>query len=204
MTENQAEVVELNMKSYKVCFIGHRKVEEREKVFERVKEVVKRLIEDAGVREFLFGSRSEFDVICHSVVTGFIEKVSGIKRINYTCKSEWFIHESEREKIEKVYSSSLHKEVHLCGYEEEVHHKTKYVAGIASYVERNRAMIDDSDICVFYYNESYTPSPRRHSKKELFPYLPKSGTRLAYDYAKRKQKKIINVFNDNCNININM
>ena len=181
----------------KCCFIGHRKVEEEEKVFEKVRSVVGNLIEKENVREFLFGSRSEFDDLCHEVVTGFMKKMTDIKRIKYTCVSEGFTLESERLRLEKLYSNFLNEKVYLRGYEKEVHHKTRLVAGVASYVERNRAMIDDSDVCVFYYNESYLPALRRHSKKDLVPYQPKSGTRLAYDYAKKKHKKIINIFDDN-------
>ncbi len=43
-------------------------------------------------------------------------------------------------------------------------------------------MIDKSDICVFYYNEKLTYKYRS------------SGTKWAYEYAKRKNKKLINVF----------
>ena len=49
--------------------------------------------------------------------------------------------------------------------EEEVEHKTKYTAGKASYIERNFAMIDDSDYCIFYYDNNYKPN--MNSKKKL-------------------------------------
>ena len=54
-------------------------------------------------------------------------------------------------------------------------------------------MIDDSDFCVFYYNEKYQPQRRKESKRSIRTYQPKSGTKIAYDYAKRKNKKIINI-----------
>ncbi len=63
-------------------------------------------------------------------------------------------------------------------------HKTKYDAGRASYVERNQAMINDSDFCIFYYNKNYIPKTKT-----------KSGTKIAYEYALRKKKNIINLFN---------
>lgn len=47
------------------CFIEHRKIEDRERVAEKVKEVVQMLIEEKGVRTFHFGSRSKFDDLCH-------------------------------------------------------------------------------------------------------------------------------------------
>ena len=62
------------------------------------------------------------------------------------------------------------------------------MAGKASYVERNREMIDDSDFCVFFYIEEYKPEHDPHRKTS-----GKSGTKMAYDYAVRKKKPIINV-----------
>ncbi len=80
----------------------------------------------------------------------------------------------------------------LC-VEEEFEHKTKYVSGRASYVERNQAMINDSDYCIFYYDENYKPEKRKHSKRNSAYYQPKSGTKLAYNYAKKNNKIIYNV-----------
>lgn len=106
---------------------------------------------------FLFGSRSDFDLLCHLVVTKLKEKYSNIIRKCYTCRSETCALESERAYWEKVYSQGIKENIALLGVEEEVEHKTKYAAGRGSYVERNQAMINDSDYCVFYYNENYRP-----------------------------------------------
>lgn len=110
-----------------------------------------------------------------------------------TCKSELCFLESDREEMEKFYSRALKKEIHLQGFEEEVEHKTKYTSGKASYVERNQAMIDLCDFCVFYFDEHYLP-PLRLFSKHSSPYQPRSGTALAFKYAKRKKKHIINMF----------
>lgn len=67
-------------------------------------------------------------------------------------------------------------------------------SGKASYVERNREMIDKSKFCVVYYDESYLPPRIRNSRRGLTDYQPKSGTKLAYDYAVKKELTIINVF----------
>ena len=48
-------------------------------------------------------------------------------------------------------------------------------AGQASYIERNELMINDSDYCVFYID-----------KKTKY----KSGTKIAHEYAKSKNKNI--------------
>ena len=51
------------------CFIGHRKIEKSIELKQRVEETIKDLIENKGMNIFLFGSRSEFDDLCHSIVT---------------------------------------------------------------------------------------------------------------------------------------
>jgi hypothetical protein len=59
-------------------------------------------------------------------------------------------------------------------------------------------MIDASDYCIFYYNEAYQPPKRKRANRDLSTYQPKSGTRLAYEYAVQKSKKtgkaVINMF----------
>lgn len=177
-----------------ICsFFGHRKIEITQKLKQKVKEVIEDLIVNQNVSIFLFGSRSDFDSLCHLIVTQLKEKYPEIKRIAYTCKSETCVLESEREKWEQIYSNLQKREVNLLGVEEEFEHKTKYTSGKASYVERNQAMINDSDFCVFYYDENYKPEMRKQSKKSITYYQPKSGTALAYNYAKQKKKIIINM-----------
>lgn len=175
------------------CFIGHRKIEITEEYKQKLKNIVEDLIVNHNVLTFLFGSRSDFDYLCHLVVTELKEKYSNINRIAYTCKGESCILENERQKWERIYSSLQKGEVHLLGVEEEFEHKTKYTAGKASYVERNYAMIDDSDYCIFYYKKNYQPEMRKYSKRNVSCYQPNSETKIAYDYAKRKRKIIMNL-----------
>lgn len=66
-------------------------------------------------------------------------------------------------------------------------------AGNAAYVERNYEMVDNSSYCVIYYDENYMPPRRKNSRRYLFDYQPKSGTAVAYDYAKRKGVTTMNV-----------
>ena len=56
-------------------------------------------------------------------------------------------------------------------------------AGKGAYVERNYEMIDKADVCVFYYDNK---NCRQNS-----------GTKIAYEYANRKHKKIINLCENN-------
>ena len=177
----------------KCSFFGHRKIEITEELKQKVKEVVEDLIINHNVLTFLFGSRSDFDYLCHLVVTELKEKYPNIIRKCYTCRSETCTLESERAHWEEVYGHFRKEKVTLLGVEEEVEHKTKYTSGRASYVERNQAMINDSDYCIFYYDENYQPEMRKYSKRSIGYYQPKSGTALAYAYAKQKKKNIYNI-----------
>lgn len=69
-------------------------------------------------------------------------------------------------------------------------------AGLAVYVERNCEMIDKSYICVVYFKDNYLPERRRNSSMDITDYQPKSGTGIAYKYAVRKKRRIINLANE--------
>lgn len=183
----------------KVClFFGHRKIEKTEELRERVRVEIVNLIENHGVKIFLFGSKSDFDELCHSVVTELKEKYPDLQRRAYTCRGEACILEKDRLCWEDISSWVEKREVHFLGVEEEIEHKNKWSTGRASYVKRNQAMIDDSDYCISYYNPDYKPPRRKYSKRSVGDYRPKSGTEIAFDYAKRKHMKknltVINVF----------
>ena len=90
--------------------------------------------------------------------------------------------------MEKISSQVENREVHLLGFEQEVEHKNKWNAGKASYVERNQAMIDDSNYCIFYYNPNYQPPRRKYSKRSVGDYQPNSGTKIAFDYANQRNR----------------
>ncbi len=186
----------------KVCsFFGHRKIIDTNELRNRIKNAIVNLIEDFGVSVFLFGSRSEFDTLCHALVTELKNDYPHIQRRAYTCRSESCILENERAKWEEIYSYFEKRPVTLLGVEAEVEHKTKYTAGKAQYVERNQAMINDSDYCMFYYDPFYQPPRRKYSKRAIGDYQPKSGTQLAFDYANQRKRggkelTIINVYEE--------
>ena len=172
------------METHKACsFFGHRDVKETANLKARLKSVIVKLIESENVNVFLFGSRSTFDLLCHNIVTNLKTRYPQIQRRAYTCRSETCTLEKERAYWEEIYSHVKKHPVTLLGVEEEIEHKTKWTSGKAQYVERNQAMINDSDFCVFYYDKNYVPLSKS-----------KSGTKIAYEYALRKKKNIINLF----------
>ena len=177
------------VKTHKSCsFLGHRKVNLSNEQISNLKKLIEDLIINQNVTNFLFGSRSEFISICYDIVTELKSKYNYLIRKYYTCTHEKCVFEYEKAKIEKAYLAVVKEKLHLRAMEEEVNFSKKYTAGKLSYVERNEAIIDDSDYCIFYYNKDYKP-------QSTYKYASiTSGTKLSYEYAIKKKKRIINVF----------
>ena len=164
------------------CFFGHRKIKETPELTERLEKEIEFLITEKEVGTFYFGSKSEFDDLCHKTVTELKEKYSRIKRVYVR---------SAFQHILDWYENSL-----LEHYEDTYFPEHMENAGKASYVERNQEMINKSDFCIVYYDKNYTPPRRRNSKRDLTDYQPKSGTKIAYDYAVKKGLVISNIVID--------
>ena len=148
------------------CFIGHKDIDETQELKAKLCKEIERLIEDEGVDTFLFGSKSRFDSLCLELVTKEKEKHPHIKRVYVR---------AEHPVIDDSYKAYL-----LRSYEDTYYPEKIVGAGKASYVERNREMIDKSRFCVFFYDSASVTSR-------------KSGTEIALAYAKKKKKIIINV-----------
>ena len=169
------------------CFIGHRNVKETPELRENLQRIIENLILKQGVVRFLFGSKSRFDDLCLAVVSQLKEKYHDISRVYV--RAEYPV-------VDKLYENYL-----LESYEETYMPKGIENAGEACYVERNEKMIDVSDFCVFYYDPYYQPARRKKSKRDLSDYQPKSGTRLAFEYAQQRKRsgkeiQVINVYEE--------
>ena len=162
----------------KACFIGHRNIVKTENLVSLLTETIISLINN-GVTSFLFGSKSDFDNLSWEIVTSLKEKFPFIKRV--------YVRSSFMQ-IDKAYKK------YLLEYYEETYFPNKLKnAGKLSYVERNFEMIDKSSFCIFYYNPNYVP-PIKNLNKMLSPQISKSGTKIAYEYAIKKKKEIINLY----------
>ncbi len=150
------------------CFFGHRKIEITNTLVKNLYNTLEALILENQVNTFLFGSKSQFDTLCYQVVSNLKEKYCYIKRVYVRAEFPY---------INDDYASYL-----LKYYEESYFPNNILKAGRASYVERNYEMINKSNFCVIYFNDNYT--------------LAKSGTKLAYNYAYKNNKTIINMFNN--------
>lgn len=165
----------------KICsFFGHRNTKATPELCEVVRKTVIRLIEEKGAKTFLFGSASKFDELCLKILTEIKEVYPQIHRVYV--RSQY------------LYMDEEYKNYLLQRYDDTIMPSGIEKAGRAIYVERNQAMINASDFCVFYYNKEWQPPLRKQSRKDISACQTKSGTRIAYEYAKRKKKEIINLY----------
>ena len=163
------------------CFFGHRKVDDTLELRKKLYDIIEKLIVDDNIEFFLFGSRSKFNSLCYDIVSMIKEKHPHIKRIYV--------------RAEYPYISDSYKSFLLGMYEDTYYPESILSSAKAVYIRRNYHMIDKSSVCVVYLNPGYTPP--RSKTKHLNPNGPgeKSGTKIAYRYAEKKGKIIINVFN---------
>lgn len=162
----------------KACFIGHRKVEITDQLKDLLHCTLVSLI-NAGVNTFLFGSKSQFDDLSWEVVTELKSRYPFIKRVYVRSSFQY---------IDKPYEEYL-----LKFFEQTYYPSTIKNAGKYSYLERNMFMIDNSDYCIFYYDSNYIPL-LQPSKQNALHEAKRSGTKLAFEYARKKHKNIINLF----------
>lgn len=143
-------------------FFGHRKIEKTEELKSELKKVILELITEKNVDTFLFGSKSEFDELCHETVSELKEFFPNIKRVYV--------------RAEYPYINNEYKNYLLESYEDTYYPQRIIGAGKAVYVERNCEMVDKSAFCVVFF--------RGHTKY-------KSGTEMAVDYALKKGREVI-------------
>ena len=155
----------------KACsFFGHRDTPQTEELKQKVRETVERLIVEEGVDTFLFGSRSQFDELCHIVVTELKEKYPHIQRIAYLCKHETACFVGAGMEMKQQIKKLTGREVYVPEYEDIKKSDRVNSAGRACYIERNYWMIDSSNFVVIHFN---------YQKQRT------SGTIFAYEYSMR-------------------
>ena len=153
------------------CFIGHRKIQETDRLKAVLYSTIKDLIVNNKVCNFLFGSRSEFDSLCLEIVSDLKREYPYINRIYVRAEFPY---------IENDYKAYLRKSYEDTYYPDHIKN-----SGKAAYIERNFEMIRRSNYCIFYYNETYTLKSYKNRK---------SGTKISYDYALKSGSNVINTF----------
>ena len=150
----------------KICsFFGHRDVNITDRLYAMTTAEIMRAVE-LGCHTFYFGGYGDFDHICHEIVTKIRDENPELKIKRLYCVSQ------ER---------YLHKSVRYFNrddYDEIIYLMPSFVGWYRSIYFRNCAMIDQSDLIIFYAD----------SKED-------SGAYKAYKYAKKKRdKKIVNLW----------
>ena len=150
------------------CIIGHRDFKKNKELELNVKGIIINLIEEESVTKFLFGSKSKFIDFCYDIVSEIRKKHNNLSRV--FVRAEYPIISEEYYDYLKSF------------YEDSYFYSEKLIANKYSYIKRNQTMIDQSDICLFCFDNNYFPKTRTCS-----------GTGLAYKYAIKKGKRILNV-----------
>lgn len=174
------------------CIIGHRKIQQSDELIKKIKNAFITLIINYEIKNFLLGSRSEFSTLCHSILDELKQTYTDIKCVACTCRCETFVSVKSKKILQDIYCKIYGTKTKLLIMDDEIIFKNKYTAGKSSYIERNYQMIDSSSFCIFYYNKNYIPSIINNNSKIIRS--SKSGTKLAYQYAFRNNKNIINLY----------
>ena len=168
----------------RVSIIGHREVQDKENLFWRISETVFELIENEGADFFYFGGKGEFDALCCLAVTRLQELFPHIKTVYVS---------AGREEQENSRGDALNKNYNETYYPDSVRGSNKLC-----YVIRNVAMIEVCDVLLTYCDTNYEPPQRKRKSQSTSPTSenkkPKSGTQMAVEFAKKRKKRIINLF----------
>ncbi len=162
------------------CFIGHRKIEETPELKAALVDAITDLITNKNVDTFFLGSKSQFNDLCKEILKELKNIYPYINRIYV--------------RAEYRYINDDYKAYLLESCDDTYFPKRILGAGKAAYVERNYEMIDKSLYCIVYFKDGYAPPMRKNSRRDLFAYQPKSGTKIAYDYAVKKGCVIKNLY----------
>ena len=153
------------MEEIKVCsFFGHREIMLTEKLYAMTTAEILKSV-DFGCRIFYFGGFGEFDDLCHGIVTKIKNERPELEIKRVFC--------APREKFLNKPPRYFKRD----DYEEMVYLMPAFEGWYKSIYFRNCAMIDESDIVIFYAEEREG-----------------SGAYKAYKYAKTKRRQAVNLF----------
>lgn len=147
--------------------IGHAKFEENEKLRQVLIETIKNVILVDNVTEFWVEIKSDFVKFASEVVREIKKEYPFVKLVYV--------------RGEYLYTNSVYEKFLNEQFDEMIFPDCFIGAGRTIYVKRNQYIIDKSDVVIFYFNEKISLSE-------------KSGTLIAYEYATKRHKRIINVY----------
>ena len=152
------------MKEFQACSVfGHSKIEITKELEDKLIATFEDLIKQ-GCKYFYFGGFGEFDDICHKVI-------SNLKNIYPNLQRIFCLSDPRHQRISKRPKWLKDED-----YEEFIYLDLDFDWWYQRIYYRNCAMIDRSDIVVFYVEQREN-----------------SGAYKTYKYAKQKKKTIINI-----------
>ena len=151
------------------CVFGHRDMTFDEKDRELLYNLFEYMIVNKNIYIFLFGGFDDFDDLAHKVATKLKEKYPFIKRV-YICEDYEFIsrpHKRPKWLKDEDYEVFEYFDMRYTGFYQRIYF-------------RNCEIIDHNNYCVFCVDEN----------------VEYSGAKEALEYAKRKKKEIINIYDN--------
>ena len=127
---------------YTVCFFGHRVIDDFQETEKKVEKIIDKILNEHEYVEFLIGREGDFDQIVSSAILRY-KKKSELDNCSLTWVMPYMKAEYKHnlDSFEKYYDS-----IELCEQSANAHPK-------AAIQIRNRAMVDRSDLCVFFVNQ---------------------------------------------------
>ena len=151
------------MKNYKICScFGHRNVEITKELEEKLEKLYVDLIKSRGYNIFYFGGYGKFDELCHKIISKLKSKYQNIKL--YLIRPYY-------ENLSQKYTDLL-----KIGYDDCIYLPLSNNFGKLKIIYRNYAIVDKSDIIIFYIRR-----------------MENSGAYRTLCYAKKNNKKLIYV-----------
>lgn len=124
---------------YTVCFFGHRLIDDFSLVEHKVETLIVRLLNEHEYVEFLVGREGEFDQLVTSAILRCRKRLD-----TANCSVTWVMPYLKADYIKNSESyDNYYDSVEVCEQSANAHPK-------AAIQIRNKAMVDRSDLCVFY------------------------------------------------------
>ncbi len=144
----------------KACsFFGHRNIRFDDNHKEKLKRIIKNLIQNKNFSTFYFGEFGNFDDVCYEIVTELKAVYSHIERV--------YVATDER-------ALSKHKKSNEKYYERQIIFLLKFNWWYQIIYYRNIAIIDNSDFVIFYVenkNNSGAYKALQYAKKNKKSYI---------------------------------
>ena len=150
---------------YTVCFFGHRQIDDFRLVEQKIEALIDKLLNVHEYVEFLIGRDGEFDQLVTSAILRYRKRLDtancSITWVMPYLKSDWV---KNSESYDNYYDS-----IEVCEQSAKAHPKSAIQI-------RNKAMVDRSDLCVFYVTHKG------------------GGAYQTLRYAKKSNANIVNLF----------